>query len=60
MQRLTATKEFCDVIDLDPYGTAIEFLDSALRALKDDGTISLLEKFIRIVVCNVYGCGSTL
>ncbi len=39
MQKLTADKKPCDVIDLDPYGTAVEFLDSALRCLKEDGLI---------------------
>ena len=37
MQRLAADKKYCDVIDLDPYGTAVDFLDAALRTLKEDG-----------------------
>ena len=28
-----AAKEWFDVVDLDPYGTAVPFLDSALQAL---------------------------
>ncbi|GAB5363733.1 hypothetical protein AAMO2058_000908900 [Amorphochlora amoebiformis] len=28
-----------DVIDLDPYGSAIEFLDSAVQAIEEDGMI---------------------
>ena len=28
-----------DVIDLDPYGSVIPFIDSALKAVKDNGLI---------------------
>ena len=28
-----------DVIDLDPYGTAAPFLDSAVQAVKDGGLL---------------------
>ena len=28
-----------DVIDLDPYGTAVPFIDAALQALKDEGLL---------------------
>ena len=37
MQRLAAYKNHCDVIDLDPYGTAVDLLDSSLRALTEGG-----------------------
>ncbi len=39
MQKLTAQNELCDVVDLDPYGTAVEFLDAALRSLKNGGLL---------------------
>lgn len=32
-------KEFYDVVDLDPYGTAVPFLDSAIQALGDGGML---------------------
>ncbi len=31
-----------DVIDLDPYGSAAEFLDGAVQAIKDGGMSYLL------------------
>jgi len=37
MREATSTNKLFDVIDLDPYGTAIDFLDAAIRALKQDG-----------------------
>eukprot|EP00345_Euplotes_harpa_P009299 CAMPEP_0168337742 /NCGR_PEP_ID=MMETSP0213-20121227/12383_1 /TAXON_ID=151035 /ORGANISM="Euplotes harpa, Strain FSP1.4" /LENGTH=87 /DNA_ID=CAMNT_0008343313 /DNA_START=421 /DNA_END=684 /DNA_ORIENTATION=- len=30
-------KDYYDVIDLDPYGTAVPFLDSSIQALEDGG-----------------------
>jgi tRNA (guanine26-N2/guanine27-N2)-dimethyltransferase len=32
-------REFYDVVDLDPYGTAVPFLDSAIQALGDGGML---------------------
>ena len=32
-------KEYYDVIDLDPYGTAVPFLDSSLQAIEDGGLL---------------------
>ena len=37
-QNRTVSKRF-DVIDLDPYGTAAPFLDSAVQAVKDGGLL---------------------
>ena len=34
-------KKFFDVIDLDPYGTAVPFLESTLNALADGGLIAV-------------------
>lgn len=34
-----AAKEWFDVVDLDPYGTAVPFLDSALQALQNGGLL---------------------
>jgi len=53
MQKLCASVKLCDVIDLDPYGTAIEFLDSALRALKEDGIFQYL-LIHRFIMCHIY------
>lgn len=30
-------RDFYDVIDLDPYGTAVPFLDSCIQAIEDGG-----------------------
>lgn len=32
-------KDFYDVIDLDPYGTAVPFLDSSIQACEDGGLL---------------------
>lgn len=32
-------KDFYDVIDLDPYGTAVPFLDSSIQAIEDGGML---------------------
>jgi len=32
-------KKFWDVVDLDPYGTAVPFLESAIQALADGGML---------------------
>ncbi len=34
-------KRFFDVIDLDPYGTAVPFLESSLNALADGGLLAV-------------------
>jgi tRNA (guanine26-N2/guanine27-N2)-dimethyltransferase len=39
MQEAASSNKIFDVIDLDPYGTAIDFLDAAIRALKQDGKV---------------------
>ena len=37
MHGLRASKNFVDVVDLDPYGTAIPFLESAIASLANNG-----------------------
>lgn len=37
MNTLRKEKRFFDVIDLDPYGTAVPFLESALSTIEDGG-----------------------
>ena len=32
-------KDLYDVVDLDPYGTAVPFLDSAVQAIEDGGLL---------------------
>jgi tRNA (guanine26-N2/guanine27-N2)-dimethyltransferase len=34
-------KRFFDVIDLDPYGTAVPFLESALSSIADGGLLAV-------------------
>lgn len=34
-------KTFFDVVDLDPYGTAVPFLESALNSLADGGLLAV-------------------
>ena len=41
MYQHKAPSERFDVIDLDPYGTAAPFLDSAVQAIKDDGLLCI-------------------
>lgn len=36
---MASTNEKFHVIDLDPYGTAAPFIDSAIQAMKDDGLL---------------------
>ena len=37
MHGLRASKNFVDVVDLDPYGTAIPFLESSISSLANNG-----------------------
>jgi tRNA G26 N,N-dimethylase Trm1 len=39
MQDFGRTEKRFDVIDLDPYGSAMPFVDSALRLVKDNGLL---------------------
>jgi tRNA (guanine26-N2/guanine27-N2)-dimethyltransferase len=34
-------KDFFDVIDLDPYGTAVPFLDSAIQSISNGGMMAI-------------------
>tara|TARA_B110000285_G_C14998927_1_gene550379 strand:+ start:620 stop:973 length:354 start_codon:yes stop_codon:yes gene_type:complete len=39
MNQLRADKEFFDVVDLDPYGSAIPFLESTIGCMKNGGLL---------------------
>jgi len=39
MNQFRAKREFFDVIDLDPYGSAIPFLESAIQLLANGGLL---------------------
>lgn len=39
MHEMRKNKEFYNVVDLDPYGTAIPFLESALSAIVNGGLL---------------------
>lgn len=39
MNQFRAEKYFCDVIDLDPYGTAIPFLESSIGCINNGGLL---------------------
>ena len=39
MNEKWAAKEFFDVIDLDPYGTAIPFLESSIASIYNGGML---------------------
>lgn len=41
MNSMRKEKKFFDVIDLDPYGTAVPFLESAINALADGGLLAV-------------------
>mmetsp|Transcript_16040 Transcript_16040/g.11570 ORF Transcript_16040/g.11570 Transcript_16040/m.11570 type:complete len:83 (+) Transcript_16040:458-706(+) len=41
MNSLRRDKTFADVIDLDPYGTAVPFLESAIGALRNGGLLAV-------------------
>lgn len=41
MNLMRREKRFFDVIDLDPYGTAVPFLESALSAMADGGMLAV-------------------
>jgi hypothetical protein len=55
-------EERVDVVDLDPYGTAAPFIDSAVQCITDGGwphsyfykTISSHRDVPRSALCNVY------
>lgn len=32
-------KDFYDIVDLDPYGTAVPFLDASIHAIEDGGLL---------------------
>lgn len=34
-------KKYFDIIDLDPYGTAVPFLESAISCLEDGGLLAV-------------------
>ena len=39
MHDLRRQKQFCEVVDLDPYGTAIPFLEGAISSLSHNGLL---------------------
>ena len=39
MHGLRRDKNFCDVVDLDPYGTAIPFLEGAISSIANNGLL---------------------
>jgi tRNA (guanine26-N2/guanine27-N2)-dimethyltransferase len=41
LARYGAPRKRFDVIDIDPFGSPVPFLDSAIRALRDDGLLAL-------------------
>lgn len=41
MTQMRTEKRFFDVIDLDPYGTAVPFLESAIGALSNGGLLAV-------------------
>jgi tRNA G26 N,N-dimethylase Trm1 len=41
MNQMRKEKRFFDVIDLDPYGTAVPFLESALSSISDGGLLAV-------------------
>jgi tRNA (guanine26-N2/guanine27-N2)-dimethyltransferase len=41
MNTMRKDKEYFDVIDLDPYGTAVPFLESALNAIGNGGLLAV-------------------
>lgn len=48
------TSKQYDVIDLDPYGTAVPFLDSALQALEDGGLLCVTCTDTAVFMSNGY------
>ena len=41
MNTMRKEKRFFEVIDLDPYGTAVPFLESTINAIADGGMIAV-------------------
>jgi len=41
MSSMRAQKRYFDVVDLDPYGTAVPFLESAIQAIADGGLLAV-------------------
>lgn len=41
LSRFSSTKKRFEAIDIDPFGSPIPFIDSALRAIKDGGLLSV-------------------
>lgn len=41
MNLVKREKRLFDVIDLDPYGTAVPFLESAIQAMADGGLLAV-------------------
>ena len=41
MNQVRGDKKWFSVVDLDPYGTAVPFLESALGALADGGLLAV-------------------
>ncbi len=41
MNMMRKDKKFYDVVDLDPYGTAVPFLESAIQAISDGGLLAV-------------------
>ena len=41
MNDMRKEKKFFDVIDLDPYGTAVPFLESAIQAIGNGGILAV-------------------
>jgi tRNA (guanine26-N2/guanine27-N2)-dimethyltransferase len=41
MSSMRREKRLFDVVDLDPYGTAVPFLESAIQAMADGGMLAV-------------------
>jgi tRNA (guanine26-N2/guanine27-N2)-dimethyltransferase len=41
MNLMRREKKFFDVVDLDPYGTAVPFLESSISAMADGGLMAV-------------------
>lgn len=41
MNMMRKEKSFYDVVDLDPYGTAVPFLESAIQSIADGGLLAV-------------------
>jgi tRNA (guanine26-N2/guanine27-N2)-dimethyltransferase len=63
MNQMRAQKEYCDVVDLDPYGSAIPFLESSLSVIYNGGLMCVTFTDMAVLcsrtpeVCSYkYGC----